>query len=51
MHLLHKGFIEDYLCWYAQEELFVHNESMVDVARQKIRAASAGDFFVVVCFD
>ena len=30
MHLLHKGFIEDYLCWYAQKELFVHNESMVE---------------------
>ena len=28
MHLLHKGFMEDYSCWYAHEELFVHNESM-----------------------
>jgi hypothetical protein len=28
MHLLHKGFMKDYLCWYAHKELFVHNESM-----------------------
>jgi hypothetical protein len=30
MHLLHKEFIEDYLCWYAHGELFVRNESMVE---------------------
>ncbi|KAL9391957.1 hypothetical protein Peur_015877 [Populus x canadensis] len=30
MHLLTKGFMEDYLCWYAHGELFVHNESMVE---------------------
>jgi hypothetical protein len=30
MHLLAKGFMEDYLCWYAHEELFVPNESMVE---------------------
>jgi hypothetical protein len=30
MHLLHKGFMEDYLCWYAHRELFVCNESMVE---------------------
>jgi len=30
MHLLTKGFIEDYLCWYAHGELFVPNESMVE---------------------
>jgi ferredoxin-thioredoxin reductase catalytic subunit len=30
MHLLHKGFMEDYLCWYAYGELFVRNESMVE---------------------
>jgi hypothetical protein len=29
MHLLHKGFAEDYLCWYAYEELFVRYESMI----------------------
>jgi len=28
MHLLHKRFMEDYLCWYAHGELFVCNESM-----------------------
>ena len=28
MHLLHKGFMEDYLCWYAHGELFVRNDSM-----------------------
>jgi len=30
MHLLTKGFMEDYLCWYAHGELFVPNESMVE---------------------
>jgi hypothetical protein len=30
MHLLTKGFIEDYLCWYAHGELFVPNESMIE---------------------
>jgi len=30
MHLLHKGFVEDYLCWYTHGELFVRNESMVE---------------------
>jgi len=30
MHLLHNGFMEDYLCWYAHRELFVCNESMVE---------------------
>ena len=29
MHLLTKEFMEDYLCWYAHEELFVPNKSMV----------------------
>ena len=28
MRLLHKGFMEDYLCWYAHGELFVRNDSM-----------------------
>jgi hypothetical protein len=28
MHLLHKGFMENYLCWYAHEKLFVRNKSM-----------------------
>jgi len=30
MYLLIKGFIEDYRCWYAHEELFVPNKSMVE---------------------
>ena len=30
MHLLHKGFMKYYLCWYAYGELFVRNESMVE---------------------
>ena len=30
MHLLTKGFMKDYLCWYAHGELFVPNESMVE---------------------
>ena len=30
MHLLTKGFMEDYLCWYAYGELFIRNESMVE---------------------
>jgi hypothetical protein len=29
MHLLHKGFMKDYLCWYAHKELFVRNKSIV----------------------
>ena len=29
MHLQTKGFMEDYLCWYAHGELFVPNESIV----------------------
>jgi len=28
MHLLYKGFMEDYPCWYAHEELFVRNKSI-----------------------
>ncbi|KAL9407317.1 hypothetical protein Peur_004289 [Populus x canadensis] len=28
MHLLTKGFMEDYLCWYAHGELFVPDERM-----------------------
>jgi hypothetical protein len=26
--ILHKGFMENYLCWYAHKELFVRNKSM-----------------------
>ena len=30
MHLLHKGFMEEYLCWYAHGEQFVHHKTMVE---------------------
>jgi len=30
MHLLHKGFMDDSLCWYAHRELFVRIERMVE---------------------
>ena len=30
MHLLTKGFMKDYLCWYAHRELFVPNESIIE---------------------
>ena len=28
MHLLHKGFMENYQCWYAHEEVFVSKSRM-----------------------
>jgi len=40
MHLLTKGFMEDYLCWYAHGELFVPNESMVERVVRSISSAS-----------
>jgi len=40
MHLLHKGFLEDYLCWYAHRELFVRNESMVERVVESTSSAS-----------
>jgi hypothetical protein len=30
MHLLRKGFMKDYLCWYAHGGIFVCDESMVE---------------------
>jgi len=30
MHRLHKGFIKEYLCWYAHREPFVPHETMVE---------------------
>jgi hypothetical protein len=30
IHLLYKGFIEEYLCWYAHRESFVPHETMVE---------------------
>jgi len=40
MHLLTKGFIEDYLCWYAHGELFVLNKSMVERVVESTSSAS-----------
>ena len=40
MHLLHKRFMEDYLCWYAHEKLFVHNESMIQRMVESTSSAS-----------
>jgi len=40
MHLLHKGFIEDCLCWYAHGELFVRNKSMVEKIAESTSNAS-----------
>jgi len=40
MHLLTKGFMEDYLCWYAHGELFVPNESMIERVVRSISSAS-----------
>jgi hypothetical protein len=30
IHLLHKRFVEEYLCWYAHKESFVPHETMVE---------------------
>jgi len=46
MHLLHKGIMKDYLCWYAHEELFVCNESMVE--RMVVLTFSASNVYGVV---
>lgn len=40
MHLLTKGFMEDYLSWYAYEELFVPNESMEEHVFESTFSAS-----------
>jgi len=40
MHLLHKGFMEDYLYWYAHGELFVRNESKVEMMVGSTSSAS-----------
>jgi len=40
MHLLSKGFMEDYPCWYAHGELYVPNESMVERVVGSISSAS-----------
>jgi len=40
MHLLHKGFMENYLCWYAHREVFVRNKSMKESMVGSISSAS-----------
>ena len=40
MHLLYKGFMKDYLCWYANREIFVCNESMVERVAGSTSSAS-----------
>ena len=40
MHLLHKGFMEEYLCWYAYIESFVHHETLVERMVKSTSSAS-----------
>ena len=40
MHLLYKGFMKDYLCWYAHGELFVRNENIVEMMVRSTSSAS-----------
>jgi hypothetical protein len=40
MNLLTKGFMEDYLCWYAHGELFVPKKSMIERVVGSISSAS-----------
>jgi hypothetical protein len=40
MHLLHKGFMKDYLYWYTHGELFLRNESMIEKMIRSISSAS-----------
>ena len=37
MHLLHKGFMKNYLCWYEYGELFVRNKSL----RERVVASTS----------
>ena len=40
MHLLHKGFMEDYQCWYAHGEVFVSNRRMRETVVGSTSSAS-----------
>ena len=40
MHLLHKGFMENYWCWYAHGEVFVCNKSMREMVVGSTSSAS-----------
>jgi hypothetical protein len=40
MHLLHKGFMEKYLCWYAHREPFIPRETMIERMDESTFSAS-----------
>jgi hypothetical protein len=40
MHFLHKWFMENYLCWYAHEEVFVRNKRMEEMVVWSTSSAS-----------
>ena len=40
MHLLHKGFIENYQCWYAHREVFVSKRRMKEIVVGSTSSAS-----------
>jgi hypothetical protein len=40
MHLLHKGFMENYQCWYAHGEVFVSKRRMREMVVGSISSAS-----------
>ena len=40
MHLLHKGFMEEYLCWYAHGEPYIPHETMVERMVRSTSSAS-----------
>jgi len=40
MHLLHKGFIENYQCWYAHGEVFVSKRRMEEMVVESNSSAS-----------
>jgi len=46
MYFLRKGFMEDYLHWYAHKELFISNESMV--GRMGVSTFSASNMHDVI---
>jgi hypothetical protein len=46
IHVLHKGFLEEYMCWYAHEKPFVPHETMVE--RMDWSTSSASNVYGVV---
>jgi hypothetical protein len=48
MHLLHKGFMKDYMCWYAYRELFVRNERIIErIVKLTSSVSNVCGFYVV----